>query len=52
MFIMAFHSAVNNVISNDVAVAKAQSLSQEHNVKATAYKVDGELAEPSVFIAW
>ncbi|PKY00687.1 NAD(P)-binding protein, partial [Aspergillus campestris IBT 28561] len=26
--------------SNDVAVSKAQSLSQEHNVKATAYKVD------------
>ncbi|PLN76817.1 NAD(P)-binding protein [Aspergillus taichungensis] len=26
--------------SNDVAVSKAQSLSQEHNVKTTAYKVD------------
>ena len=39
---------VNNVSSNDMAVSKAESLSQEHNVKATAYKVDGESPNPGL----
>lgn len=45
---MLFHWTLNNMVSNDVAISKAQSLAQAHNVKATAYKVDGQLAQSPI----
>lgn len=32
----------NVVGRNDVAIEKAQNLAKEHNIKTSAYKVDGE----------